>query len=129
MLETALLFDTKGRTLAWHEPLGRTGSWIPDTHDLWLMMWEHRAILGGVAHTHPWAGPANPSGTDLETFKFAETHLFKKNEKRLLVWPVVTFTDVMNVVWDADTQRYVQAPHPLHFIVEGIEELRERSRN
>jgi hypothetical protein len=128
MMETALVFDTEGHTLYWHEPLGRTGISLPCSHDLWQVLWEHRAILGGVAHTHPWAGPAQPSSVDLETFQECEKNLFKKNERRQLIWPVVTFTDQKNIVWDKDAQLYVVAPGPLPFEIEGIEELRERSR-
>ena len=95
MIETALIFDTNGGTLAWHEPEGRSSGSLPDSRDLWEFMFDHRDILGGVAHTHPWDGPAGPSGTDLSTFRACELGLGKQ-----LLWPVVTFTDVSYQVYN-----------------------------
>ena len=78
MMETALVFDREGRTIHWHEPPGRSGGSLPDSRDLWGVLWEHRGHLGGVAHTHPWDGPAGPSHTDLTTFRAVELGLGKQ---------------------------------------------------
>jgi hypothetical protein len=125
MLETALVFDTNGRTLHWHEPPGRSGGWLPDSRGLWDVLWEHRqkggsGRLQGVAHTHPWNGPAHPSGTDVTTFRAVELGL-----GQLLVWPIVTFTDIRFYVWHPGGERYVEWEGVL---LEGLDELRERSR-
>ena len=89
MIEVALVFDQQGNTIHWHLPPGRSGGWIPDTRDLWEVLWENRDRLGGVAHTHPWVGPAWPSQTDETTFSAIERGLGKR-----LLWPIVTFQEV-----------------------------------
>jgi len=126
MMEVALVFDTNGNTICFHDPKGCTGGSIPDSRDLWEVIWENRERLGGVAHTHPWDGPAFPSHTDVTTFEAIERALGKS-----LLWPVVTFTDVTCVVrnplyidWDYRWTTKI----PLTINIEGIEELRARSR-
>jgi hypothetical protein len=124
MMETALVFDLNGNTIHWHEPPGRSGGSIPDTRSLWDILWENRERLGGVAHTHPWDGPAYPSNTDLTTFDAIERGLGKH-----LLWPVVTFTEVLYVVRNPlfGKNMWVTAG-TLTITIEGIEELRARSR-
>lgn len=122
MMETALVFDREGRTLHWHEPRGRSSGSLPDDRGLWEVLWENRAILGGVAHTHPWNGPTGPSGTDLTTFRAVELGLGK-----LLLWPLITFTHELYLVWNEERECYEKTD--LFFVpVQGLEELRERSR-
>lgn len=127
MIETALVFDLEGKTICFHEPRGRTSGSIPDTRSLWDILWENRERLGGVAHTHPWDGPAHPSITDVTTFDALERGLGKH-----LLWPVVTFTEVACVVrnplFKEGTAMWTLAG-PLTFQIEGIEELRARSRD
>jgi len=125
MIETALVFDKQGKTIHWHEPPNRTSGSIPDAQDLWDVLWDNRHRLGGVAHTHPWSGMANPSQTDLTTFAAVE-----KGLGRLLLWPVVTFSDVAYIVRDRSTGLYTRIdPKWLRHQVsiEGIDELRRRS--
>lgn len=132
MMETALVFDLHGKTIHWHEPRGRSGGSLPDSRDLWDVLWENRDRLGGVAHTHPWDGPASPSGTDITTFDAVERALGKQ-----LLWLVVTFTDVLGVVRNPlygtgegagkVDHRWTKAG-PLTIEIEGLEELRARSR-
>jgi len=124
-METALVFDREGDTLHWHEPLGRSGGSLPDSRDLWEVLWEHRSKggtgrLAGVAHTHPWKGQAWASGTDLTTFRAVELGLGE-----LLLWPIVTFTDVLYLCWNPVTEEYVRANSTIH--LRGLEELRARS--
>lgn len=126
MLETALVFDRDGKTICFHEPPGRSVGYIPDSRELWDILWESRERLGGVAHTHPWDGPAVPSQRDLHTFDAIERGLGKK-----LLWPIVTFTDVLYVVrnplYEDGKHMWVQAD-PLTIQIEGLEELRIRSK-
>ncbi len=125
MMETALVFDLEGRTIHWHEPAGRTSGSLPDSQDLWEILWENRHRLGGVAHTHPWNGPAIPSGTDLTTFAAVEKGLGKH-----LLWPVVTFDNVAYVVRNPlfkDGGAMWTNAGPLTIKIEGIDELRRRS--
>jgi hypothetical protein len=127
MKETVLVFDDHGKTICFFEPEGRTSGSIPDTRSLWDILWDNRDRLGGVAHTHPWDGPASPSGTDRTTFEAIERGLGKH-----LLWPVVTFTDVLVVIRnplyrEGETATWTKAG-PLTIEIEGIEELRARSR-
>ncbi len=102
MMEVALVFDDAGRTLHWHVPRGCTGTSIPDSRNLWEVLWEHRHHLGGVAHTHPWSGRPAPSHVDLTTWSACERALATR-----LVWPIVTFTEEAHFVW--------QGPGPLDY--------------
>ncbi len=125
MIETALVFDKNGKTIHWHLPPGRNSGVIPDTRELWEILWENRAILGGVAHTHPWDGPAWYSRTDVTTFRAIDNALGQN-----LLWPVVTFTEVGYFQWHSSFQnpldygRHATAP----IVLEDIEKLRELSR-
>lgn len=126
MIETALVFDEQGDTLRWHEPLGRSGGSLPDSRDLWLYLLENRGVIGGIAHTHPWDGPAWPSTTDVTTFRALEQGLGK-----LFLWTVVTFTDVKHFAWNAVTEEYCELDPK--YVFQGkplvdLEELRTRSR-
>ena len=128
MMETALVFDRNGKTICFHEPAGRSSGSIPDTRSLWDIVWENRGNLGGVAHTHPWDGPAHPSMTDVTTFDAIERGLGQH-----LLWPVVTFTEVAYVVrnplYGQDNEDHMWClAGPLTIEIEGIEELRARSR-
>lgn len=72
----------------WHLPHGRTAVEIPDDAALWDVLWQNRARLVGVAHTHPGSGTPAPSGTDLTTFAAIERAL-----GRTLTWWIVNETD------------------------------------
>tara|TARA_Y100000310_G_scaffold340338_1_gene435731 strand:+ start:4257 stop:4643 length:387 start_codon:yes stop_codon:yes gene_type:complete len=123
MIEVAMVFDVHGKVIHWHLPPGRHAGAIPDSRDLWEVMWENREILGGVAHTHPWHGEPWPSQTDVTTFRACEQGLGK-----LLLWPVVTFSDVGYWAFNPVTKEYVLAvPNQPSFELEGIDELRRRS--
>jgi hypothetical protein len=98
---------------------------LPDNRGLWDILWDNRAILGGVAHTHPWSGSAGPSSTDVTTFAAVEKGLGMR-----LVWPVVTFSEVGYFTWagpdvhDYGTLEKRRFRIPKHL----IEELRDLSR-
>jgi len=100
MIETAMVFDLHGDVLHWHEPPGRSGSYIPDSKDLWDVLWKNRRLLGGVAHVHPWRGSAWPSDMDTSTFKAVEDGLGRR-----LLWPIVTFTELSYWGWVGDVTR------------------------
>ncbi len=134
MMEVALVFDKQGKTICFHEPQGRTGGSIPDSRNLWDILWENRHNLGGVAHTHPWNGDSWPSHTDVTTFRAIELGL-----GRNLLWPIATFTDLKTFVfmsYDEEHQGYGSLDtcdgealgFPRDIILEGITELRARSR-
>jgi len=122
MIECAFVFDTDGKVIHWHLPPGRTGGSIPDTRDLWEVMWDNRDRLGGVAHTHPWRGISGPSGTDVTTFAACEAALGKR-----LVWPIVTLDAVACFFWKGpEKHRYEAVPddESPFFSVEDLAQLR-----
>lgn len=84
IIETAMVFDVEGQVIHWHQPVGCTSCRIPDSRELWDILWEHRMVLGGLAHTHPGTGMQWPSKTDITTFAAVEAGLGKR-----LVWPIV----------------------------------------
>jgi len=59
----------------WHAPKGRSCGALPDSRDLWEVMWEVRGKLSGFAHSHPGGGLPGPSSTDLSTFSAIEAGL------------------------------------------------------
>lgn len=122
--EVIVVFDTQGKALYWHDQDALTG-YVPDSDDLWDVLWEHRHHLGGFAHTHPWNGPASPSGIDLSTFHAVERGLGKR-----LLWPIVTFTDmvcvVRNPLFEEGESMWTKAG-PLTIEFDWIDELRRRS--
>lgn len=120
MMEVALVFDRDGKTIHWHLPPGRDNGSIPDTRSLWEVLWANRAIVCGVAHTHPWDGPAWPSPIDVTTFRAIELGL-----GRPLLWPVVTFTELRCFEFNEGASQYQKA-EPL--VLEDVEKLRELSR-
>jgi len=127
MLEAAFVFDYRGSVLFWHLPSARSSGALPDSRDLWDVLWENREWLGGVAHTHPWSGRSGPSGTDLTTFAACEKGLGKR-----LLWPIVTFDHVAIYQWHGSNKHdYRALPEELAgllFDKEDIERLRDLSR-
>lgn len=123
MIEVALVFDREGRTLYWHLPPGRTGVSIPDSRSLWEVLWTHRRHLGGVAHSHPWAGRPDASRTDLTTWSACERALGSR-----LVWPIVTLTEEACFAWSGPGE-LDYAPQDAPVIrVEDLPVLRRESR-
>lgn len=122
MMEVALVFDKEGKTMTWHLPPGRSGGYIPDSHDLWTFLWDHRDTIGGVAHTHPWDGAAWPSHTDVTTFNAIERGLGVR-----LTWAVITFSDEGYFAWSDEKKQYERlSSSPIQ--VEGVQELRNKSK-
>lgn len=120
--ETRMVFDRDGMVLTWPHDPNRSQTYLPDSHSLWEFLWEHRAELGGVAHTHPWDGPARPSRTDVTTFSAIERGLGVR-----LRWPIVTFTDIEVFVWVGPGEYDYSVLRNDPFVVEGVEDLRKRS--
>lgn len=76
-MEAGVLLGPNNSVLYWHTPNERSGGAIPDSRDLWDIIWEHRAIVTGFAHTHPGSGVPGPSHTDFTTFTAVEKGLGK----------------------------------------------------
>jgi hypothetical protein len=67
-----------GVPVYWHLPPGRNSAFLPDSRELWDVLWEHRHELDGFAHSHPGMGYPGPSSTDLSTFAAIESGLGKR---------------------------------------------------
>ena len=85
MIEAAVVIDQHGRPLYWHSPPDRSVGYIPDSDKLWNAIWDNRAQIGGVAHTHPGSGLPGPSHEDLTTFMAVE-----KGLGRPLTWWILS---------------------------------------
>lgn len=71
--------------LHWHLPPDRSMVAIPDSSELWDIVWFNKDRIGGVAHTHPGRGFPSPSQEDATTWQAIEQGLGKR-----LFWPIVT---------------------------------------
>lgn len=81
-MEAGAVIGAGGKVLYWHLPDGRSGAHLPDSRDLWDVLWENRGRVVGFAHSHPGSGAPWPSLTDLTTFSAVERGL----GKRLIWW-------------------------------------------
>lgn len=106
-IEAGVVIDLKDDPIHWHLPPGRTSGFLPDHRPLWDVLWDNRARLAGVAHSHPWNGIPHPSGTDVSTFSAIELALGSRKEgARKLQWWIVTFDHVAVFEWVEGTETY-----------------------
>lgn len=84
-MEAALVIGLHDEILYEHLPPGRNSAALPDSRDLWEVIWENRARLQGIAHSHPGRGECFPSKTDATTFDAVEAGLGKS-----LTWWICT---------------------------------------
>ena len=77
-IEAGLVINTYGEPIYWHLPSGRSATRIPDSRELWDVLWHNRQRLAGFAHSHPGSGMPSPSHTDLTTFLAIEQALGKR---------------------------------------------------
>lgn len=94
MMETLVVVDTELRPIFWHEPNGRSSVSIPDTRDLWDVLWQSRDRLRGVAHSHPGSGVPCPSREDLTTFAAIEAALGAR-----LTWWITSRDTLVELCW------------------------------
>lgn len=87
-----------GKPVHWHLPPGRSMAFLPDSRELWDVLWEHRHELDGFAHSHPGMGYPGPSGTDLSTFAAIESGLGKR-----LDWWITTPDRSIVCNWDGNS--------------------------
>ncbi len=104
MREAALVVGEGGEVLHRHSPAGRTTVSLPDSRDLWAVLWEHRARIVGVAHTHPGVGTPRPSWEDLTTFAAVEDGLGRR-----LIWWIASADGLAAFGWSGP-DRYVYGP-------------------
>ena len=94
MLETAAVIGLEGQVLHWHLPLGRSRVALPDSRDLWEVLWTQRAVVAGLAHSHPGRGVPRPSWEDLTTFAACEDGLGRR-----LRWWIATGDQLRCFCW------------------------------
>lgn len=77
MIETGAVINVNGDVIHWHLPPGRSGGSLPDSGQLWDVLWQaqQHGWLAGFAHTHPGRGVPGPSQTDVSTFVAIENAL------------------------------------------------------
>jgi len=95
MIETGVVIDLQGVPLHWHTPSNRTSVALPDSRDLWDVLWNNRQNLQGFAHTHPGRGLPSPSSEDLTTFAAIEAALGQR-----LSWWIVNEGHVVLLRWE-----------------------------
>jgi hypothetical protein len=83
-----------GEPLFWHTPKERTGGSLPDSRQLWDVLWENRNTILGFAHSHPGIGIPGPSYTDVTTFAAVEAALGCR-----LAWWITSDNAVSIVGW------------------------------
>lgn len=84
-IENGCVISNSGDVIYWHSPPWRNFASLPESRDLWEVLWTHRDELWGFAHSHPGNGNAYPSWTDITTFDGVELALGKR-----LKWPILT---------------------------------------
>jgi hypothetical protein len=129
MIEVAVIFDKEGKPLYWST--GR-GASIEDSRSFWDVIWENRDKIQGIAHTHPWVGPTQPSGTDITTWEAIEKGLGIG-----LLWPIITMSHEHYFMLNICTGKVVEANLDLSMMKKFVEcedwkncidKLRELSR-
>jgi len=93
-IEDAAVVGKDGTVVYWHSPENRSYGFIPDSRKLWDVIWEGRASIDGIAHTHPGRGYPNPSKTDLTTFEAVE-----KGIGRRIKWWILSADSSVLLEW------------------------------
>lgn len=97
MIEAGMVVDLEyNQVIYWHLPQGRSAGSIPDSRNLWDVLWTAH-ISGervGFAHSHPGSGVPGPSWTDLTTFAAIEMALGKR-----LIWWITSTDHVVRIDW------------------------------
>jgi hypothetical protein len=97
MMEAGVLIGRDNSVIHWHTPNSRSGGALPDSRDLWDIIWENRDIVTGFAHTHPGSGVPGPSYTDVTTFRAVETGLGKH-----LNWFILSSDSLVLCLFDSE---------------------------
>lgn len=125
MREVAVVLDREHRPIWWHDPAGSSAVALPDSRDLWEVLWTERARISGVAHSHPGRGDPAPSAEDLSTFAACEDGLGMR-----LQWWIATLDHVLCFDWIGPMRYDFQGRPPAspHETAAWLHALRERSQ-
>lgn len=93
-IEAGVVIDVNHKPIYWHVPLDRSGGALPDSRDLWNVLWESRESLDGFAHSHPGGGIPGPSQIDITTFAAVEAALGKR-----LKWWIISSEAAVLCTW------------------------------
>jgi len=125
-MEAGVVLDINNMPLHWHLPPGRSVGGLPDSRDLWEVVWENRDNISGIAHSHPGSGIPAPSPTDVTTFAAFEAALGRR-----LDWWIISEGDasVVLVRW-VGPGKHAYGPMPIRVSYPTwIPKLRELSQN
>jgi hypothetical protein len=93
MLETGAIIGNDG-VIYWHIPNNRSSVLLPDSQELWEVLWFNRKTIQGFAHSHPGVGTPIPSYEDLTTFSAVELALGRR-----LKWWITSANQVSLTIW------------------------------
>jgi hypothetical protein len=94
VIEAAAVIGQGGAVIHWHLPAGRSSGALPDSRELWEVIWQRRAELLGIAHSHPGSGLPAPSFEDVTTFSAVELALGTR-----LAWWITSADRVVVCRW------------------------------
>jgi hypothetical protein len=120
-VEAGVLIDLDCEPLYWHLPQGRAAGSLPDSRELWEVIWGRREDVLGFAHSHPGYGEPSPSQEDLTTFAAIESALGKR-----LVWWVTSEDSFSEWCWTGP-DRLDYRKGPAMYEPPWIHELRQLS--
>lgn len=121
MREAGVLLNMKGEPMYWHNPHDRSGGALPDSRDLWNVIWDNREDVSGFVHSHPGSGVPGPSYEDVTTFSGIERALGKR-----LDWWIITEDACSFIRW-VGPHMYDYAALPVRQKMLWMEELRRNS--
>lgn len=93
-IEAGVLVANDGTPIYWHTPKNRNSAALPDSRELWDVMWEHRNNILGFAHSHPGSGVPGPSHEDVTTFAAVEAALGRK-----IYWWITSSDTLAKMLW------------------------------
>jgi hypothetical protein len=94
VIEAGVVVDLEGEALFWHLPPGRSAGALPDSRELWDVIWENRQRIAGIAHSHPGSGVPAPSYEDVTTFSAVDLALGRR-----LDWWITSTDHVVLLRW------------------------------
>jgi len=103
-MEAGVVIDAEGRPIYWHVPKDRSAASLPDSRELWEVLWENRQGLSGFAHSHPGAHIPCPSREDVTTFAAIEAALGRR-----LDWWITSDDALVIVNWVGPGEHGYQA--------------------
>jgi hypothetical protein len=109
VIEAGVVVDLDGAPLHWHLPPGRSGGSLPDSRELWEVIWANRERIAGIAHSHPGRGLPAPSHEDVTTFSAVELALGRR-----LSWWITSSDRVVVVTWSG--------PGSYDYVIESLDQ-------